>query len=154
MRMGAGFGFVGLLVVVGIIVWAFSESEIPKLQKGREAQKQAEQISGRGPDGQPAAQSVKLDPKAKGGRTESLVVSDITPGGALEQYFGLQKGDEIIQIGPMKVPDWGGDEVAIAMVHEAAQRNHALVVRRNGQTVTLESKGPAGQLNNIKIPMH
>lgn len=144
MRFGAGFSLVGLLVVVAIIVLLQSQSAGPTLKAGKQARQQAEVVSGRGPDGLPAAQSVKLEPKTKDGKTTTLAVTDVVAGGALDQFYGLQKGDEIVQIGDLRVPDWGGDELAMSMVYEAAQRQFKLVVLRNGQNVTLEPKGAAG----------
>jgi hypothetical protein len=158
MRFGAGIGLLGLLVVVAIAFVWFQQTQIPIAKKGKETQDQAKQLSGHGPDGLPAAQSITLEPKGAGGRTDHLLVTSIVAGGALEKYFGLQKGDQIIQVGQFAVREYpGGDDLAIAGVHEAAQRRQELVIRRNGQTQTLAPNGGAGigaLQNNIKIPTH
>src|SRR4051812_32857939 len=133
-----------LALLIGIAIWAYAwgTHTAAVTKKGQETKKEAEQISGRGPDGQSAESSVKLDAKAKAGKTDALVVTDLTPGGALDQYFHLQKGDEIIQIGQFRVGDYpGGDDMAEAAVFEAAQRQQALVVRRGSQTLTLTPPG-------------
>jgi C-terminal processing protease CtpA/Prc len=147
MRMGYGFGLLGLLVVVAIAIVWFSQTQIPIARKGKQTQDVARQISGHGPDGESAQHSVKLDFEGKDGKTEDLLVTDVTPGGALDQYFGLKKGDRIIKIGEFPVRDYpGGDDLAEAAVFEAAQKQQPLVVRRGAQEVTL-SPPAVPQLN-------
>src|SRR5688572_14473969 len=101
MRMG--FGLVGLLVVVAIILILFVKKEEPTLRAGQKAKQEAQQLSGRGPDQLPASQSVKLEPQMRNNQIESLLVTDVTPGGALDQYFGLKKGDAIVKVGDLDV---------------------------------------------------
>jgi hypothetical protein len=156
MRMA--FGLVSVLVVLGIVLIWFKNTQIPVIEKGQETRKEAQQISGRGPDEKPASESVKLDTRMKNGQIESLLVTDVTPGGAMEQYFGLQKGDEIVKVGEFDVRGHPlGDGVNTA-VFEAAQRQQPLVVLRNGQRVTLTptggAGGAAGQRGKIQIPLH
>lgn len=149
-----------LALLIGIAIWAYAwgTHTATVAKKGQETKQQAEQISGRGPDGQSAENSVKLDPKKRGDKLDALVVTDVTPGGAMDQYFHLQKGDEIIQIGQFTVRDYPtGEDMAEAGVFEAAQRQQPLVVRRNGQTVTLTPPGLSkfatpGGAGGIKIP--
>src|SRR4051812_24460333 len=149
-----------LALLIGIAIWAYAWGTHTAVvaKKGQETKQEAEQISGRGPDGQSAESSVKLDAKTRNGKTDALVVTDVTAGGALDQYFHLQKGDEIIKIGDFSVDGYpGGDSLAEAGVFEAAQRQWPLVVRRNGQTVTLTPPGLSkfatpGGAGGIKIP--
>ncbi len=149
MRMGYGFGLLGLLVVAAIAIVWFSQTQIPIAKKGKETQDVARQISGHGPDGESAQHSVKLDFEGKNGKTEDLLVSDVTPGGALDQYFGLKKGDKIIKVGDFRVSEYpGGDDMAEAAVFEAAQRQQSLVVRRGDQEMTLSA--PA--VPQLKVP--
>jgi C-terminal processing protease CtpA/Prc len=149
MRMGFGFGLLGLLVVAAIIAIWFTKTQIPIAKKGKETQDVARQISGHGPDGESAQHSVKLDREGKDGRTDYLVVSDVTPGGAMDQYFGLKKGDKIIKVGDFPVREYpGGEDMAEAAVFEAAQRQQSLVVRRGTEELTLSA--PA--VPQLKVP--
>jgi hypothetical protein len=160
MRMG--FGLLSLLITIGLIAYMWSTYNSAVSKGGAKARDQAQQISGRGPDGEPASKSVKLEAKTKNGQTESFEVTDVTPGGALEQYFGLKKGDSIVQVGDFPVKDYpGGESLAEAGVFEAAQRQWSLVVMRDGQKVTLSPNGGAaagtsipGLPNSVKIPTH
>jgi C-terminal processing protease CtpA/Prc len=154
MRMG--FGLVGLLVVVAIILILFVKKEEPTLRAGQKAKEEAQQLSGRGPDQLPASQSVKLEAQMKNNQIESLLVTDVTPGGALDQYFGLQKGDAIVKVGDLDVRGHPLGEGVDTQVYEAAQRNWPLVVVRGGQRVTLTPKAAGGRLpqNTVPVPLH
>src|SRR3954453_17261295 len=99
MRLGTGIGLLALLMGVALMFYLFTQNAHSVNQARKQIQPQAEQFSGHGPDGAPASASVKLDSKLKNGKTDALLVTDVTTGGALDRYFGLQKGDEIIQIG-------------------------------------------------------
>src|SRR5687767_2584780 len=141
MRMG--FGLVSVLVVLAIILIWFKNTQVPVIEKGQEAKEQAKQIAGRGPDQLPASQSVKLEPQMKNNQIESLLVTEVTPGGALDQYFGLKKGDVIVKVGQFDIRGNPYNEQAEVMVFEAAQTNKEIIVLRSGQRVTLSPK-PAG----------
>jgi hypothetical protein len=154
MRMG--FGLVSILVVLAIVLIWFKNTQVPVIERGQEAKKEATQLSGRGPDQLPASQSVKLEPQMKNNQIESLLVTDVTPGGALDQYFGLQKGDAIVKVGDLDVRGHPLGEGVDTQVYEAAQRNWPLVVVRGGQRVTLTPKAAGGRLpgNTVPIPLH
>lgn len=142
MRMA--FGLVSLLVLVGIYMLWFGETQAPIIKQGSEVKKSAERIAGYGPDGRPATESAKFEPQSKDGRTTSLRVTEVVPAGVLGQHFGLMRGDEIVRVGELDVRDYpGGDEMAIAMTYEAAQRQSPLTVLRNGQRLTLTPGSPA-----------
>ena len=169
--MRAMFGLVGLLVTVGVLLMIFRFIEAPTLERGKQAQDEARQISGRGDDGVAAVDSFKVDPKYRGSDLQALTVTDVTPGGALAAY-GLQKGDDIVQVNGMKVGDVSNNdpETAKALVHQAFQASQPIVVSRGGQRITLPASGatpappaagsntPQNQLNNInnaiRIPTH
>ena len=154
MRMG--FGLVSILVVLAIVLIWFKNTQVPVIERGQEAKKEATQLSGRGPDQLPASQSVKLEPQMKGGQVDSLLVTDVTPGGALDQYFGLQKGDVVVKVGEFDIRGNPYGEGADVMVFEAAQKNQQIVVLRGGQRVTLTPKAAGGRLpgNTVPIPLH
>src|SRR6266496_5562599 len=97
------FGLVGLLVVIGVIVWILSSAYLPhthQVLKLRERiQPQVQQIAGQDTDRGDARQTISLDAEnTGGGKMKSVVVTQIKPGGAMERYFGLQKGDSIVEI--------------------------------------------------------
>src|SRR5688500_6621141 len=141
MRMG--IGLISILVVLAIILIWFKNTQIPVIEKGQETKKEATQLSGRGPDQLPASQSVKLEAQMKNNQIESLLVTDVTPGGALDKYFGLQKGDVVVKVGQFDIRGNPYNEQAEVLVFEAAQTNKEIIVLRSGQRVTLSPK-PAG----------
>jgi hypothetical protein len=149
--MRAMFGLVSLLVVMGILVLMFRMFEVPTLEKGKETHDQVQQMSGRGQDGQSAMDSFKAEPQQQGSQLSALLVTAITPGGAADTYYGLKKGDRIIQIstgaGLQKINEAsnGDAEMAKAMlVQESFQASRPIVVLRNGKPLTLPaSAAPA-----------
>jgi S1-C subfamily serine protease len=137
--MRAGIGLISLLLAVGLIFYLFAESEIPKIQSGEEAREQVKQISGYGPAGEAAGTSFDTQGQLKGSRLDNLLVLSVTPGGAMDSYFGLRSGDEITAINGMRINDISNsdEETAKALATEAFSRKQKLTVRRNGQTIDL-----------------
>src|SRR2546430_15609135 len=101
MRMA--FGLIGLLVTIGVIVWIMAAVELPHTQAVVGAQKQVkpavQQIAGRDENGIDARDSIKLGAETSGGKMSSVIVTELTPGGAMEKYFGLKQNDSIVEIG-------------------------------------------------------
>jgi S1-C subfamily serine protease len=169
--MRAMLGLVSLLVTMGIILWLFSMYSIPAAREGKKAQEQSRQISGRGEDGRAAIDSFKVEPQLRGNQLQSLEVTDVTPGGALASY-GLQKGDQIVQVNGTKVGDLSNNdaELAKAQIHDAFRASQPIVVLRNGRQLTLPQgdgvsppapgaqntgANPLDSINNsVKIPTH
>jgi hypothetical protein len=144
MRMA--FGLVSVLVTVGIIILVMSmmlDRQTGSIPAGIEARKQAQQIAGVGRDGEAATQSAFFEEDSTGGKLRKLTVTKVVPGGAYDTYFGLQVGDEVIEIEQSgnltSVNDAGnGDaELAKALVSDAYARSQHIVVMRNGQRLTL-----------------
>src|SRR5439155_324155 len=50
--------------------------------------------------GRDSRDSIKLDSESSGGRMNSVLVTAIDDGGAMQRYFGLKKGDSIVEIAP------------------------------------------------------
>jgi S1-C subfamily serine protease len=164
--MRAMFGLVSLLVTMGIILWLFSMYSIPAAREGKKAQDQSRQISGRGEDGRAAIDSFKVEPQMRGNQLQALEVTNVTPGGALASY-GLQKGDQIVQVNGTKVGDLSNNdaELAKAQIHDAFRASQPIVVLRNGRQLTLPQgdgvsppapgANPLDGINNsVKIPTH
>ena len=141
--MRAMFGLVGLLVTLGVVMYFFMRVEAPTLEQGKKAQDQVQQMSGRGQDGRSAMDSFKTEPQNQGSRLAGLKVTDVTPGGAVEDYYGLKKGDLIVSIttqaGLQKVGDSSNNDPGMAkiQVQEAFQGSQPIVVQRNGRQLTL-----------------
>jgi hypothetical protein len=136
MRVLVGLGgLVGLLIVVFFIVWLQAESASTVIPAGNIAHKEAEKIAGRDANGAPVSKSITLETVSNGGRPAALLVKDIEANGPLATYFGLQVGDQIIQVGALQVSD--GPEVANSEMTNAYRQQWPLVIIRNGQKMTL-----------------
>ena len=166
--MRAIFGLVGLLVTVAVVLWLFSLTSIPTAKEGQKAQEQTRQLSGRGEDGGAAISSFKVQPETKGNRLEDLLVTEVTPGGAVDQFYGLKKGDRIVEIetqaGMEKLRNdpLADSEMAKAKVHDAFSASRSIIVVRSGREMTLPApaastpqslppprSSPQDPLNNI-----
>lgn len=146
MRMA--FGLVSLLVTLAIILMVFKYLQAPVLKEGKKAQDQARQMSGRDEDGARVTDAVTLDAQDKAGKMESVIVTDIAPG-ALQQRYGLQKGDIIVEMGPLKVRDnMSGPEEAKDWLLDAYQKSYELVVLRGWDRLTL----PAPESSRAAAP--
>ena len=136
MRMA--FGLVSLLVTLAIILWIFKTYEAPVLKEGKKAQDQARQIAGRDEEGAPVTDAIKLDAQDRNGKMESVLVTDITPNSALQQRYGLQKGDVILQMGELTVRDsMSSPDEAKDFLLKAYQEGRNLVVIRGWDKLTL-----------------
>jgi hypothetical protein len=142
--MRAGIGLVALLVCAGVAMYWFAETQIPVAKVGKQVQNDARQLSGHGDDGGSAMESFATDADYSGSRLRGLVVTNVTPGGAMQTYYGLAAGDRITGINGSKLNDIsnGDDGLAKALVAEAFQKRQTLDVDRNGQLMTLPA--PAG----------
>ena len=74
--MRAGFGLVGLLVGVGLLIYLVAQFSIPTAKTGKQVQEQTKQLSGRGADGESAMQSFAVEAKMKGAGIDSLSAGD------------------------------------------------------------------------------
>src|SRR5581483_9729745 len=134
--MRAGIGLLAILIAVAIILMvSFSGPGggyvTTVVSKGQVAQSQAQQLSGRDDNGMTAAQSIRLEENASNGRLNSLTVKAIVPTGPMAVTYGLVPGDEIVEVGQLRVRDMNNDgELARALTYESYQRNQPLVVIR------------------------
>jgi hypothetical protein len=150
MRMA--FGLAALLVCIGVIVWIMSTITLPgtkaALDVQREVKPKVEQIAGQSSEGR-AADTIKVDAESKGGKMTALLVTDITPGGVMEKYFGLRTGDSIMEIAPQGgafQPVSGMDSPSEAkdFLTQAYQNSQQIIVLRDGQRLTLPVAPPEG----------
>src|SRR5437763_15615497 len=129
--MRAGFGLVGLLITIGVIVWFMYKIELPHdqavISAGRKATEQVNQIAGNATDG-----SMRFDDSLSlsmqensSGKLDSILVTSVVPTGPAVTYFGLQKGDVIVAIethgNRTKVREIGEPGMAAAQLTEAYQ---------------------------------
>src|SRR4051812_44607202 len=138
MPMRAAFGLVSLLVVVAIILILFSMYSIPAAKQGKVAQNQARQIAGRDEDNAPVTDAVTLDAQDRNGRMEGAVVTSIVPNSALQQRYGLQNGDVILEMGPLSVKtNMSSPSEAKDFLLDAYQKSQPVVVMRGSERFTL-----------------
>ena len=139
MRMA--FGFVALLVTVGLIIWLFSLFSIPTARTGRQVQEDVRGITGRAVDGVPDQESVTLQPKPDASRPTSMLVTAVTAGGAMDHYYGLRAGDLLLAVNwqglEENVRDLGTVEEVKLRLADAVQRQKQLIITRNGRRMTL-----------------
>ena len=139
--MRAGIGLLSLLIGVAILFYiSFGGphgGEVGStLQAGKNAREQAQQISGKDENDVPVDQSIVLDDVLAGSELRAVKVVSVVPGGPMATAYGLQAGDEIIQAEQMDLR--GSDPpTARALVVESYSKNSPLVIRRNGQEITL-----------------
>jgi C-terminal processing protease CtpA/Prc len=169
--MRAAFGLAGLLVAVGVIVWLMSINHpADTARAGKKAEEQAQQFAGVG-----ARESIRVEPRERGGRLYALHVNYLVKGGPLEKHYGLKRDDLIVRIGPLDVKEMDSVRDGMDWLVQAYQTNRELTIMREGQQVVLEAgsgKGaepveegpkrstPQGQAEDLKrklgqgIPMH
>jgi hypothetical protein len=147
------FGLAGILVVIGVIVIIMRSVELPSMQQAAHVQKevkpQVQQIAGQDVDGTDARKTIKLDSETSGGQMTSVLVTDITPGGAMENYFGLKKDDSITAIsmggGVMRpVKEMGSPSEAKDALLSAMQQGQQVEVVRDGKKLTLPTNPGLG----------
>ncbi|MEO6434559.1 MAG: hypothetical protein ABIP55_02205 [Tepidisphaeraceae bacterium] len=151
MRMAIGLA--ALLVCIGVIVWIMSAAILPAtktaLDTKKRVQPKVEQVAGHSADGTRAADTIKVDAESKGGRMTSLLVTEITPGGVMEKYFGLVRGDSIMEIAPQggafqPVKEMASPQEAKDYLTQAYQNSQQIIVMREGQKLTLPATPAPG----------
>jgi hypothetical protein len=151
--MRAVAGLVGTLITIGVIVIIMRYAELPSMQQAGQVQKnvkpQVQQVAGQGVDGRDARETIKLAPETAGGQMTSALVTDITPGGAMERYFGLKKDDSIVSIsmggGVMQpVKQMGSASEAKDALLTAYENGQQIAVVRGAQHLTLPANPGLG----------
>ena len=138
--MRAMFGLVALMVGVAIILLLWSQSVPTVLNKGKKAEEQirpnTENPMGSSVSipGQPAPDRIKYVGDQRG-----LVVDDIGPANPMVKYYGLRKGDRIVQVGPVSLRGESEND-AKTFVLDGYTYHRTLIVERGpeNQRVTLD----------------
>lgn len=145
--MKGAFGLVGLLVVVGIVVYALGPGGGTNyvgtvVEKGQKAEQQVNQLAGNARDGSMSfKESITVDEQSANGRTVALLVNTIKPTGPAATYFGLKRGDLITEIGPLEIKTMDGD-AGLDFLMDAYQKQGEITVMRDDQKIKL----PGGQV--------
>lgn len=146
MRMA--FGLVGILGTIAVIVWIMHAIYFPDVQASLAAKQKADtfvnQLNGQDENGVPIEQmyAVYADMRPDG-KLQDLQITNVAPGSALQQRFGLMKDDVVTAAidSHMVRTDLNGldDEAAgKEAIREAYTGDGGqLVVIRNDQTLTL-----------------
>jgi hypothetical protein len=139
-------GLAAILVTIGVIVWIMSAITLPATKQAldinRKVKPQVQQIAGTDESGRDARDSIKLDSESSGGRMTSVLVTAIDDGGAMQRYFGLKRGDSIVEIAPqngamMPVKEMDSPSAAKDHLLSAFQHSQQIVVMRDGRKLTL-----------------
>jgi hypothetical protein len=133
--MRYAFGLVSLLVVTAIILVFFAKYEIPVAQKGKETQDEVQPITGKTADGIQAKDSVQVDGQMVNGQLRSLLVTNVTPSGYFDQYYGLKVGDKVLQINGVDIGTFNDAPTAEAELWSVQTR--PITISRGGKTMTL-----------------
>jgi hypothetical protein len=163
--MRAAFGLVGILITLGVIIWIMAApgGELQQAQTAINVKKQVEpqvnQIAGNSASGDMRFnESAKFELQNSGGRSSSILVTEVDPRGPAAQYYGLVRGDSIVEVGQLgPVRDNNAitsSEDAMVFVMDAYQRKQPLVVVRDGQRVTLPAPGSPGASGKNWVPSH
>ncbi|HEX3357527.1 MAG TPA: PDZ domain-containing protein [Tepidisphaeraceae bacterium] len=147
--MRAGFGLVGLLITIGVIVWIMHKSTLPYtqevLKKGDEARQQVNPIAGYSADGSMKfSDSLVVDTETSGGKISAIDVTKVVPGGPADTAYGLKEGDAILEIGPLSVKDniQSSDDAMGQLVQFGYERSAPLKIIRDGNQMTLTPNAP------------
>jgi hypothetical protein len=149
MRMAIGLA--ALLITIGVIVMIMSMITLPAAKQAIDVKKrvepQVQQIAGQDTSGRDARQSISLDAETSGGKMTSVLVTAIDGGGAMAKYFGLKRGDSIIEIAPQgeamtPVKELDSPATAKDTLLSAYQNSQHIVVIRDGQKLTLPVPPP------------
>jgi hypothetical protein len=139
MRMAIGLA--GILVTMGVIIWIMSQITLPATKQALDVKRQVtpkvEQMAGHTSDGTRAVDTVQVKREERNGRLSAIVVTEVVEGAAMDQHFGLKKGDAIIEIGPLAVKDMGAVDEAKDYLVAEYQRSGTITVRREGKEIKL-----------------
>jgi hypothetical protein len=141
--MRAAFGLLSLLIGVALMMYLWTQHTAEVSTAMKPAMKEAHQLAGQNEEGVKATDSIKLDPVEKNGKLQYVFVDQITPGGPMEEYYGLKVNDSIIEVGSFDLRGEDG-KLAVALIfQEGYQKKQPLTVMRDGEKITLPQQGAA-----------
>src|SRR2546421_2579825 len=137
--MRAAFGLVGILITLGVIIWIMTKTELPQMQQAATIQKevtpQVNQIAGNSASGNMRFnESLKVELQQSGGKSNSILVTDVDGAGPAAGYYTLKRGDSIVEVGNLgPVRDSNtitSSDDAMVFVMDAYQHQQPLIVVR------------------------
>ena len=147
--MRVGMLLISLLMVIGIMMMLYKTNVIPTVQVGQKAEGEAQQISGHDPNGAPIYKSYKAEAVRRGNQLIGIDITELTPGGGMESYYGLKVDDVVLQIAGTDVATFGDYESAKGQLDEAVQHVAPLLVNREGNKITLPVGGGKSNLDKL-----
>ena len=144
--LGLGFGLIGLLIAVAIMLKMEADTAPATIQAGDQARREVEQIAGVTDDGTHIEDTYQLTPhKRADGKLEYLEVTRLQPNSPMATYFGLKLHDRIVMAEYESVewamPDAQDEESAELSVRESYTHSGHLTVLRDGQQLVLPYHG-------------
>ncbi len=158
--MRAAFGLVGILVVLGVIIWIMAspggtlDHTKQVLDSGRKADAQVRTIAGIAPSGLKVSDTLTLEPQIEGGKLANVLVTKLDPGSPMEVRYGLKKFDTIIQVNGIGVKDIanGDGDLARDLIIEAYQKSQTITVIRDGKNIVLPEPNQPAPAANTAAP--
>jgi hypothetical protein len=147
--MRVGLMLLSLLVVLGIMLMAYKTVTLPSVEVGHKAEDTAQEISGHDANGAPIYKSYKCQPVMRGNQLIGIDITELTPGGGMEGYYGLKVDDVVLQIAGTDVATFGDYDSAKGQLDEAAQHVAPLLVNREGTKITLPIGGGKSPLDKL-----
>jgi S1-C subfamily serine protease len=147
--MRAGFLLLSLLVVVGIMLVMYRTYSLPAVQVGQQAEQAAQQMTGRDANGVAAYKSYKAQVHLRGPQFDGIEITDLTPGGPMDTYYGLKVNDVVVGISGNNVTTFGDYDSAKGQLDQAYQSAAQLSVIRDGNTITLPAGGTKSPLDTL-----
>jgi hypothetical protein len=141
--MRAAFGLASVLVTALLVAWLWATYTAPVANINKKLQPQVAQMAGRNSDQTPAADSITLSSvERQPGMLSGLKVDSIIQGSAFEQFYGLQQGDIVKEVGPLAVGSGTIDSVESGkdMMVDALENKRDLMVDRGGQQIHLPAQ--------------
>ena len=155
--MKAFGGLVALLITVALMLWRWTEHTAKVVEQSKPAIENANQLSGHDREGRgiKASDGVKFEGMFQGGKLRSIIVAEIADDNPLATFYGLKRGDCIVQAGSFDFRD-EDEKMAIPMIfQEGYQKQLPLKVMRDGEKIELplpKTPAPAVQPESPKPP--
>src|SRR5207253_9438236 len=126
--MRFAFGLVGLLVAIGVITMIMSKRltyDKAAIDAGKQATAQVQQVAGRDEDGKDVRRSFTADADDSS-KMNGVIITSIEAGSALEKFYGLKRGDTVVEIQSRAVKEMGSPAEAKDFIADSYARQQPL----------------------------
>jgi len=145
---GAGIGLIALLIGVAIIFWIMFGGKDQgggyvrqELETREKATEQINGFGGKTAEGKLVTETLSVTAEPTRG---TIIVNSLDPDSPFVTKYGLQTGDQILELGPLTVKGTvSSDSDAKAYLSQAFTRSDQIVVDRNGTKLTLPDQRQA-----------